>query len=149
MKSMKLFRSFLIICLPIVFCCFTATSFPFQKFQDEKKEVETGACAVFVAPTAAQIDSLKTKMGDNQFYAFASKKMTDISNARVFLESKKVLIVNKESVGSVFFKMDGQKDFEQKISGIMWGIILFNGKSQPVVADMSNIEKEYNRIFEK
>ena len=139
-QEMKMIR-------PVVFCFFTIALFSFVKFQDVK--TQSDPCAVFVAPTSGQIDSLKTKLGDDKFFDFASEKMKAISNARIFLESKNVVIVNADAVGFMEFKKNDEVISKQKLNGMLWGIILFDGKSDPVVADMTNIEKDYDRVFGK
>jgi len=47
----------------------------------------------------------------------------------------------------VKFKKENGKVTEQILSGMTWGVILFNGKADPIVADMTVIEKEYDRYM--
>src|SRR6266849_6093915 len=125
-------RSAILITIGFFMCCLTNYS-----VADERKFVEeeniTGPCAVFVAPTSSQIDSLKNKLGEVDFYTSVDDYMNYISKARTFLETKKLAIINKDAVGILKFQKTDGKIFEQKVQGMIWSIILFNGKSDPAV----------------
>jgi hypothetical protein len=143
---MKTIRFTLLISVSILLCCFKKTDHAYFILQTENAILQ-GPCAVFVAPTPDQIDTLKVKLGANNFYTSADDNMFNIAKSRTFLEGKKVPIVNKDAIGSVKFKKADGKIVEQQLSGMNWGVILFNGKSDPMVADMKNIEKDYNKYM--
>src|ERR1700749_3896533 len=106
---MKVIRFILFVSLPVLFCCFKYTNKTECFIQQEKDAILQGPCAVFVAPTPEQIDSLKVKMGQDKFYTSADENMSYIAKARIFLEGKKVLIINKDALGTVKFKKENGK----------------------------------------
>jgi len=140
---MKTIRFGLFILISVLCCCFKQSDRTEILFQ-QNDEILQGPCAVFVAPTPEQIDTMKVKMGADKFYTAADDNMFYIAKSRVFLEGKKVTIINKDALGSVKFKKENGKVVEQKLLGMSWGIILFNGKADPIVANMLDIEKDYN-----
>lgn len=136
MKALR-FSTYILV---FVLCC-RFTKFQVKQANDAPIQ---GPCAVFVAPTPEQIDSLKVKLGDEKFYTVADDNMLYISKSRTFLEGKKVTIINKDALGTIKFKKADGKIVEQKLMGMMWSVILFNGKSDPIVANMPDLEKDYN-----
>jgi hypothetical protein len=134
-------RNTLFFFLFLTLCCFTASDsvFPFQG----PNELWKGPCAIFVAPTTAQLDSLKIKMNEPIFFKLTDESIGAMSKARAFLEIKKINIANVEAIGVLKFKTDAGKIIELKIAHLNWAVIMFNGKSKPIIANMAAIENDY------
>ena len=104
--------------------------------------VITSPCAVMISPTIEIIDSLKKSDSDG-FYVCADDNGYYTYEARVFLDSLKTKVIEKESKGSLLFKTRSGKSFKMKLDSLSWGIILFNGKSKPKSINVVDIENEY------
>ena len=140
-------RNSLLIFSLILLCCFKATDHSNGFVVQTGDDIKQGTCAIFVAPTSAQVDSMKAKMKEDDFYTMTDDYMFYMSNSRTFLESKKVPLFFVEAVGSMKFKKSDGAIVEQKLSGLTWAIILFNGKSDPIIAKMVGIENDYTRYM--
>jgi hypothetical protein len=129
----------------VLLCCFRA--------EKEKVVLQSnstaldGPCAVFVAPTSAQLDSMRAHMKEQDFYSMTDDYMAYMSSARTFLETKKIPMSNVDANGSLKFKKQDGKIFEMKLSGLKWAVILFNGKNDPIIANMVGIENDYQRYM--
>ena len=134
-------RNTLLLFLFLMLCCFKANDsvLPFQG----SNEVWKGPCAIFVAPTTAQLDSLKIKMNESVFFKLTDESIGAMSKARAFLELKKTNMANVEAIGILKFNTDAGKIIELKIAHLNWAVILFNGKSTPIIANMAAIENDY------
>ncbi|MCX6312837.1 MAG: hypothetical protein NT084_14535 [Bacteroidetes bacterium] len=139
---MTIRNSFLISAL-ILLCCFKAADHSPELFFQNSDEVLQGFCAIVVAPTDAQLDSMKAKMSEKDFYNMVDDNMAYLTNGRMFLDSKKLPIKNLEAKGSVKFKMSDGKIIDYPISKLTWAIILFNGKSEPIIANKVSVENDY------
>jgi hypothetical protein len=140
-------RSAFLICSLILLCCFKTADYSKTFIFQNNAEVKEGPCAIFVAPSAPQLDSIKVHMKEEDFYKMTDDNMLYMSNARIFLESKNISMSNVEANGIIKFKKSDGKIFEQKLSGLKWAIILFNGKSDPIIANMVGIENDYTRYM--
>ena len=52
-------------------------------------------------------------------------------------------MANVEAIGVLKFNTDAGKIIELKIANLNWAVILFNGKSTPIIANMAAIENDY------
>jgi hypothetical protein len=140
-------RSLLLLSSIILLCCFNTTSHSTAIVVEANDSIRQGPCAVFVAPTSAQIDSLKSTMKTKDFFAMADNNMMYMSGARQFILGKKIPTYDVEATGSMKFKKKNGSIVEQKLSSMTWGVILFNGKSDPIIANMVGIENDYTRYM--
>ncbi len=106
----------------------------------------TTPCAIIVSPTAHKVDSLK-KINEEDFYTVADDNQFYIAVARKYLDSTKATIINKESIGSLKFKINDGKIVESNLSELCWGILLFNGQAAPIQADISVFSSEYKKYM--
>lgn len=138
----------LILLFPLVLlCCFTTGDHSNGILLESNDSLRQGPCAVFVAPTSPQIDTMKVKMKEADFYKMADDNMVYMAGARSFLRTKNVPTSDVEAVGTIKFKKKNGKIFEQKLSGLTWAVILFNGKDDPIIANMVGIENDYTRYM--
>ncbi len=138
--------SFLIFTL-LLLCCFKVAEHSAEFVFQNDSDILQNPCAIFIAPTAEQIDSLKIKMKEKDFYNLIDNNMSYFVNARLFLESKKLSITNVEAKGSIKFKKKDGKIIDYPIFNLTWAIVLFNGKSDPIVANMVSVENDYTRYM--
>jgi hypothetical protein len=140
-------RSLLLLSSIILLCCFNTTDHSAAIAVQTNDSIPQGPCAVFVAPTTAQIDSLKLKMKEKDFFAMADNNMMYMAGARQFVQTKNIPTYDVEAKGSMKFKKKNGSIVEQKLSGMTWGVILFNGKSDPIIANMVGLENDYTRYM--
>ena len=152
----RLFLPFLVICL-------TSCN---QSAQDSKKATDLKAdtisntkksneliidnkCAVIYNPDTVKIELLKTA-GEDGFYTAADDAMTYVSQSRDFLVKHNIKVVETD-LRFVDFYANGKviKRFDLSGKDKVWGIILFNGKDEPVESDLTNIEPDYEKIMKK
>jgi hypothetical protein len=142
-----MFRNLILLFPLFLLCCFKTGDHSNKILFQANDSLRQGPCAVFVAPTSPQIDSLKLKMKEKDFFTMADDNMVYMAGARSFLRTKNVLTSDVEAVGVVKFKSKSGKIFEQKLSGLTWAVILFNGKDAPIIASMVGIENDYTRYM--
>ncbi|RZA03850.1 MAG: hypothetical protein EOP47_01105 [Sphingobacteriaceae bacterium] len=106
-------------------------------------------CAVLVLPSAKTIallrrtsseDEYNTIVDDNQYYRYLCNK---------YLDSVKIRKIKRETEGSITFKNFAGKTFKVQLDSLYWEVILFNGKSAPINADMTMIENDYNTYMKQ
>lgn len=103
--------------------------------------------AVFISPTTDEIDSLKKKYGEDDFYIIADDNVYYNSEAMQYLRSKNI---DFQSTRKRFIKFTGQNkkdvylDTDKHKS--IWSLILFNGKDEPVVISPVDIEYEWKKL---
>jgi hypothetical protein len=108
----------------------------------------TTPCAIIISPTDMKIDSLKRANGDD-FYAVADDNLFYIGSARQLLDSLKTNTIDLEAKGQVTFIQKNGASSTIDLSEFYWGIILFNGKDEPIESDITTFESEYNSYMTK
>ena len=108
----------------------------------------TTPCAIFIEPTTAQIDSMK-KIGEENFYVAADDYVFYMSSAGDFLDSMKIKQIYRKSIGTIGFQTSSGKLYKFNLNTFTWGLLLFNGKTAPLNADVTMVEEEYKPYMEK
>ncbi|KAA2244684.1 hypothetical protein F0L74_01545 [Chitinophaga agrisoli] len=104
----------------------------------------TGRCAVFYTPGRGKMGQLKRDFGEKSFQGIADANQQYMNEARQFLTSKQVKILNTSQFKLEFVKTTGEVvPIDLNRSKYAWEIFLFNGFDDPVKIDMTNIEDEY------
>ena len=111
------------------------------------QDVLTTACAVIISPTDLKIDSLK-KVYKDDFYTIADDNNFYVASATNYLDSVKTKIIYKKSMGIIKFKGTNGVSEEINLNESLWEILLFNGKTEPIVANLTNFVSDYNRYME-
>jgi hypothetical protein len=108
----------------------------------------TTPCAIMIEPTSEQIDSLK---GGNEedFYTIADDNAFYMSGVTKLLDSTKTTTIYREAIGKIIFKLPNDKTIDINLSEFYWGALLFNGKTEPIKADITDIGTEYTRYMKK
>jgi hypothetical protein len=109
-----------------------------------------GRCAVFYSPDSIEIEHLKNKIGEDNFYGVVDDNNYYNSEAMKILESKNIKIIITDNRYIEFIKDNGQttlldkKSFEAK-----WGVILFDGKKEPLSVNPVEIAPDVEKYFQK
>lgn len=111
-----------------------------------------GSAAVFFHPDSMQLLSIKAQMDSVIYKSLTHELHYQMRNARIVLHQfypavpiiettkHRFIKFQSESIPSVVFDINTIKDIS--------GIILFNGRSQPHVTDMMNIDTELGECFQ-
>ena len=110
------------------------------------QDVITTACAIVISPTDLKIDSLK-KVYKDDFYTIADDNSFYVATATSYLDSVKTKIIYKKSVGVIKFKGTNGVSEEINLNESLWEILLFNGKTEPIEANLTNFISDYNRYM--
>lgn len=100
-------------------------------------------CAVLVYPSNKTIARLKKEGPEDDFYTAADDNLYYMSQCIDYLDSVKTKKLTRETEGVVFFKTAAGKVYKIHLDSLQWGVLLFNGKSKPIEADMTSIENDY------
>jgi len=109
-------------------------------------ELISATCAIIISPTNKKIEKLKSENKDD-FYTIADDNLYCISNARIFLDSIKVKTYEVEAIGTLQFKFENGNISTIDLNKFDWGILLFDGKTNPKEIDMTVIEDEYQKYM--
>jgi hypothetical protein len=102
-----------------------------------------GRCAVIVRPDDKKIALMK-KQGSEEDYAIMVNDYEYYTGTSIgFLNSTKIRQVVKPSHGVVIFKSSTGHYFKVSLAPFDWGIILFNGRTKPIEADITDIDTSY------
>ncbi|HLP86781.1 MAG TPA: hypothetical protein VK153_02800 [Candidatus Paceibacterota bacterium] len=109
-----------------------------------------GKVAVFFSPSDTEIEEMK-KNDEEGFYVGADDTMYYQSVAGEFLEKNniKTVYTNKRYIN---LKRDNAEFgdeimLDKKSLNQGWGLLLFDGKTYPVLADMVNVGPDFNKYF--
>ena len=86
---------------------------------------------------------MKSKGDSTDFYTAADDNLYYMDNARKYLDSVKIKNISKESHGVLVFKTNSGQLFKMRPDTLYWEVILFNGKSKPIIAGITNIQDDY------
>jgi hypothetical protein len=106
-------------------------------------------CAVLVYPSSQTIALLKKTGSDNDFYTAADDNQYYMSQCIDYLDSVKTKKITRESKGVASFKAITGKTYKIQLDSLYWGVLLFNGKSKPIEADITMIQDDYNSYMKK
>jgi hypothetical protein len=116
---------------------------------DKNLTVLEGRCAVIVRPDNKKIalmkkqgteDDYNTSVNDNEYYMGLSI---------AFLDSTKVKQIARPAHGVLTFKSSTGHYFKVSLAPFYWGIILFNGRTKPIEADVTDIGAGYRAYMKK
>lgn len=103
-------------------------------------------CAVIINPSSHTIDSLK-KVNEEDFYIAADDNMFYMAQAMNFLDSMQVKMVYKDSEGTLAFQWAGGQSTGMNLSKLYWRVLLFNGKTKPIEADITSLHSEFENYM--
>lgn len=107
------------------------------------------ACAVYFAPTDAQLDIMKREVGEDDFYTIMDDYAWYQAESSTFLEDKKLTIVQAEKKKIRIHQTDGQlREYSPADTSITWNIVLFDGKKTVAQSPAIGIEDTYKKLFD-
>ena len=120
-----------------------------EVLQSNDSIIIKGACAVLFSPDSIKINHLKSLYGEDNFYILTDDNLWYLSEARQFLQSKKIRIVETEKERIQFIQSNGRKiDVNISNTDTSWGYILFDGKKEPIKFDLIEIVGNHAKYFD-
>jgi hypothetical protein len=110
----------------------------------QKKPVEliTYPCSIVISPTLKQIDKMKKDDGED-YDSIIDDDVYYQSQSGQYIDSIKLKKIEKYATGSITFKTTNGKLFTIDLSKYTFAVLLFNGKTKPVEADMVDFAASY------
>lgn len=109
----------------------------------------TGRCAILVRPDNRKIALLKSKGSEDDYSAVVSDNEYYMGISSAFLDSVRIKQIARPAHGIVTFKSLSGQYFKMSLSPFYWGIILFNGRTKPIEADMTDIGANYQAYMKR
>lgn len=109
-------------------------------------EVVTFSCAIIISPTFKQIDKMKKQYGAN-YDAIIDDNVYYQSESDMFLDSVKLKKLYKYATGTMTFKSRDGKLYTINLEQYKFAIILFNGKNNPIQAELTDFQKSYKKYM--
>jgi hypothetical protein len=120
-----------------------------NNLQNRDPQAITSRCAILISPNFQKLQKLKkenpmddfnTIVDDNEYYMAASIQ---------YLDSLKVRIVHRNSEGTLIFKTTNGTIFKFQADSVFWAVLLFNGRTKPLQADMTDLNQDYKSYMIK
>lgn len=105
----------------------------------------TKPCAIIITPSFKWMDSLQ-KNADEGFVETQADAQFYIDGARHFLDSMKVMVLEKESAGTLYFQLPENKLVALDLNRYAWAVFFYDATKAPYEGDFSMIDKEYERF---
>ena len=107
--------------------------------------------AVFTIIDSVEIEKRKKKYGDDDFYTAADDFVFASSEAHNYLQKQKIRIIDVRGQQFLKFVKADRSAVVIRLDTIsqLFNLYLFNTAKAPVNADMTNVEEEYKRYFDK
>lgn len=99
-------------------------------------------CAFVISPTLKQIDRMKKEDGAG-YDTIVDDDIYYQSQLSEFIDSVKLKKLEKYATGIVTFKARDGKAFAVDLAKYTFAVILFNGKTRPVEANMTDFAASY------
>jgi len=100
-------------------------------------------CAVVVYPSDKTISKLKKSNSEDDYNTIVDDNQNYMDESLTYLDSVKAKKIQLESIGTLSFKTASGETFEMKLDTLGWAVLLFNGKSKPIQADMTIFDDNY------
>jgi hypothetical protein len=105
--------------------------------------------AIIIEPSGRLIAKTKSKMEDGAYNTVIDDNMYYVSESKHYLDSVKANKVMRESEGAIKFKTTTGQIYVMKLDTLFFGIMLFNGKDKPIMADMTYLQGDYEQYMRK
>ena len=109
----------------------------------------TKPVAVIITPSERLINKVKHTMDGASYNSVVDDNGFYLSESLKYLDSVKAYKVERESEGSIKFKTLSGTTYEMKLDTVFFGVMLFNGKDKPVMADMTMLKGDYQKYMKK
>jgi len=112
-------------------------------------QVITSPCAVLIRPNLQNLEKLKKENSEDDFNTIVDDNQYYMATSIQYLDSLKVKILHRNSEGSLIFKTTQGTIFILQTDSVYWGVLLFNGRTKPLEADMTVINQDYESYMSK
>ncbi len=120
-----------------------------NNLQHRNLEVITSPCAVIISPNLKKLEELKRGNTENDFNTIVDDNQYYLAGSIQYLDSLKVKIIHINSEGSLVFRIPHGTIFKFRADSVYWGVLLFNGRTKPLNADITNINQDYESYMRK
>ena len=120
-----------------------------EKLIQPKSVIAQTYDVLIVNPSQKQLDSLQDTMEDDEFTTFVDESTFYINQAKKYSETIHSQVIEVESGTSVFFESENGKKFTVATNNLLWDIIVFDGNSKPELIDITNVQEEMIRVYDK
>lgn len=121
-----------------------------SEIRNQKPMQVKGMSAVFYSPDSIEIEKLKSKVGEDNFYQIVDDNNYYNSEAMKELEKNGIKVVVTDNRYIEFLKDDGRTSLIDKVSlEEKWGVILFDGKKEPLSVSPVDIASDIKKYFDK
>jgi hypothetical protein len=102
-------------------------------------------CAIIFRPAGEKLQMLKSAFGDKRFADIYQFNSTTLTSDSAFLASKGIKIISTSATQLQFIKKNGESLYiNLNRDKYAWEVFLFNGKDDPVKAELADIETGFN-----
>jgi hypothetical protein len=105
------------------------------------------SCAIVVFPSDIKISYLKKTNSADDYNTIVDDNENYQAESTSFLDSVKLKQIFKQSSGYMVFETANGQVFQINLNTYTWGVILFNGKSKPHDADMTDMQNAYKNYM--
>jgi hypothetical protein len=116
---------------------------------DKNSNVLGGRCAVIVRPDDKKIEFMKKHNPEDYYNTLVSDNEYYMGDAVNFLNSTRVKQIEKPAHGVLTFRSSTGHYFKVSLAPFFWGVILFNGLTKPIEADVTNMAADYRAYMKK
>jgi len=100
-------------------------------------------CAVLIRPNLQKTEKLKKENSLDDFNTIVDDNEYYMTTSAEYLYSMKTKVISRSSDSSIAFKMADGTIFKFNAEAVFWGVLLFNGTTKPIEADMTNLIQDY------
>ncbi len=161
MKTHLIFISFII---SLCYSCRSNNSTNAKSILEDKSDVNYSSqirsrcyfdtVVIWVRPTALELDSIESSLSKEEVETFEQDAGIYNTSAQAFLlstvESKYFVA---DSVRIYKFILSGDtielNTWDEQVKNSPWRIVLFNGKTNPILTSPANVERDYLKYFNK
>ncbi|RKR82344.1 hypothetical protein BDD43_2520 [Mucilaginibacter gracilis] len=110
----------------------------------------TQPCAVVIEPSIKLIDKVKKRHQNKEDYnTIVDDNVYYMSQSEHYLDSVKAKKVERDSEGAITFKTLRGQTYVMKLDTIFFGVMLFNGKGKPIMADITDLQADYQKYMKE
>lgn len=120
-----------------------------EKFIQPKSVIAQAYDVLIVNPSQKQLDSLQKVMDEDEYVSFVDQGIFYTNQAKEYCETIHSQVKEVESGTPVIFETETGKKFPVATHKLLWDIVVFNGKTSPEQIDVTNVQDEMIRVYNK
>lgn len=110
---------------------------------DNPSSMISKPCAIIINPTEKELTKMKGVNGKQDIEADNDNAGLSISIIKSYLDSTKILVIEKDAVGELKFKLLDGKTYVLNLSELYWDVFLFNGENTPTKITFTDFRRQY------